>query len=149
MKLISFLRMMISKYGTSNIFASMWFKENITDNVDFWLSKHGRSRSEVASEGGKAKWAGYTPQERQARIDSATRARISTNKKCRSNGPSSRLEIDFLNVVEILVPLDRQFCVSGESNIRIFDALIKNTNTLIEVNGDYWHANPAIYSPGD
>lgn len=30
-----------------------------------------------------------------------------------------------------------------------FDILIENTNIIIEVNGDYWHANPEIYNEND
>ena len=27
--------------------------------------------------------------------------------------------------------------------------MIKNTNIILEINGDYWHANPSIYESED
>ena len=38
------------------------------------------------------------------------------------------------------------FSISGGSRTFNFDACIPSTKLLIEVNGDYWHCNPAIYN---
>lgn len=43
------------------------------------------------------------------------------------------------------IQYEQQKYVNGRS----YDFYIVNTNILIEVNGDYWHANPKFYNYGD
>jgi len=43
---------------------------------------------------------------------------------------------------ELNIPFEHQFRLGN----RLFDFHILNTNILIEVDGDYWHGNPKIYS---
>lgn len=177
----------LERYGAKNIYASQWFKDNITNNDEFWKEKHGMSRCELASlcgikiwadyteeerksrgknswektkenyfekTGGdyslylstirKAVWANYTEEERTIRVNSMLKARNFTNF-CNK----SKLEIDSLNEIHLKYPLDVQYCISNSKIVRIFDAIILDTKILIEINGDYWHANPQHYKSGD
>lgn len=45
-------------------------------------------------------------------------------------------------LTELNIPFEHQFKLRNH----LFDFHILNTNILIEVDGDYWHSNPKIYS---
>jgi very-short-patch-repair endonuclease len=59
---------------------------------------------------------------------------------------SSRLEL-FVEqtLIEMDIPHKRQKWIAGKS----FDFLILGTNIILEINGDYWHANPRKYLSSD
>jgi len=58
---------------------------------------------------------------------------------------SSKLELRIYSwLLELNYDITQQFNLSNF----YFDMHIQNTNILIEVNGDYWHCNPAIYTNG-
>ena len=42
---------------------------------------------------------------------------------------------------------EAQFVINGDDKFYIYDIVVGNH--IIEVNGDYWHGNPLLYSPGD
>lgn len=52
-------------------------------------------------------------------------------------------------ILEILVNNKINFISQFIIENKIFDIFIKDTNILIEVNGDYWHANPNKYKETD
>ena len=84
------------------------------------------------------RWASYTPEEK---------SKILKNWR-NSQGPTSKLEIkiyEYLNEIGLTVTSQFKFSDYYHS----YDFLINNTNILIEVNGDFWHANPNIYSSDD
>ena len=58
----------------------------------------------------------------------------------------SKLEIRVRNILTNLnIPFTPQFPLK----YRTYDIKIDNTNILIEVNGDFWHANPRKYKAND
>ena len=58
----------------------------------------------------------------------------------------SKLEARIANVLQVInIPYRWCFWVKNRS----YDFRIEGTKTLIEVNGDYWHANPCIYKGDD
>lgn len=133
------------KHGVSNIFASKWFADNVTYNENFWLDRHGYSRQEMVSKAGKTLWRTYSEQERKQRIDCANKSRIHTK-----SSTVSKLELETLSVLANLYDIEPQKWISNENGVhRSFDAKLSNTSILIEINGDYWHANPSIYTVGD
>lgn len=55
---------------------------------------------------------------------------------------------------ELQIPFSRQFTIKNDSNedkrLRfIYDFLLPDTKTIIEVNGDFFHANPNFYDEND
>ena len=63
---------------------------------------------------------------------------------------TSRLEINIINLIEEQLgePLDhsiksKQYCVYGNNKANFYD--IVHMKRAIEVNGNYWHCNPATY----
>ncbi len=54
----------------------------------------------------------------------------------------SKLEVQVFEYLN-----ERYSCKSGfRIDGKIFDILIKDLNVVVEVNGDYWHLNPSIYT---
>jgi G:T-mismatch repair DNA endonuclease (very short patch repair protein) len=59
---------------------------------------------------------------------------------------SSKLELTIAEQLTLLdIPYKHQKWIAGRS----YDFLIMGTNLIIEVNGDYWHANPTHYKFDD
>ena len=54
-----------------------------------------------------------------------------------------------LDILHTIYPINRQKWISNGEFSRNYDAHILGTNILIEINGDYWHANPLLYNSGD
>ena len=57
-------------------------------------------------------------------------------------------KIEFI-IREALTALGISFTPQKFVSNRNFDILLTETNILIEVQGDYWHANPILYNPDD
>jgi G:T-mismatch repair DNA endonuclease (very short patch repair protein) len=113
----------IENYGVDNIFKTNEFKNSINDIM---LEKYGVKRI--------ANWNYLTDEQKRERI-----------KKLNSGG-SSILEKRIGKVLlEMGVKFDPQFELKG----KLYDYHIKGTNILIEVNGDFWHANPKKYKATD
>ena len=113
----------IENYGVDNIFKTDEFKDSINDIM---LSKYGVKRI-----GG---WDYLTDEQKIERI-----------KKLNSGG-SSKLE---KRVGKILVEMGVNFETQFELKGKVYDYYIKGVNILIEVNGDFWHANPRKYKATD
>lgn len=64
-------------------------------------------------------------------------------EKMKTNGYKvSKLETDVcVHLIEAGIKIETQFRVENF----LYDIYIPNKNTLIEVNGDYWHCNPSVY----
>ena len=113
----------IENYGVDNIFKSNDFKYSINDIM---LTKYGVKRI--------ANWNYLTDEQKSERI-----------KKLNSGG-SSKLEKRVGKIlVEMGVNFETQFALKG----KVYDYYIKGTIILIEVNGDFWHANPRKYKATD
>jgi very-short-patch-repair endonuclease len=70
---------------------------------------------------------------------------IQTHNPDAYTSTTSKLEKKVLSwIVESGYEINAQFHIGNF----YFDAHIKNTNILIEVNGDYWHCNPKVYTNG-
>jgi very-short-patch-repair endonuclease len=58
---------------------------------------------------------------------------------------TSKVEADVISwVTEENFKIETQFKIGNF----LFDGHVKNSNILIEVNGDYWHCNPKVYQNG-
>lgn len=113
----------ISNYGVDNIFKTNEFKNSINNIM---LAKYGVKRI--------ANWDYLTDEQKRERI-----------KKLNSGG-SSKLE---KRVGKVLVEMGIKFEPQFELKGNLYDYHIKDTNILVEVNGDFWHANPSKYKATD
>lgn len=84
------------------------------------------------------RWASYSPERKNELL-----------KQWRnSKGNTSELEnkiYGYLNEIGLSVITQFKF----DNYYHAYDFLITGTNIIIEVNGDFWHANPMIYSEND
>lgn len=72
-------------------------------------------------------------------------------KKCHK--PSTERKIADI-LADLMVPYSTQFAIQNDNrndkrNCFIYDFLLPDTKTIIEVNGDYFHANPFFYKEED
>lgn len=67
------------------------------------------------------------------------------------NGKSkSKIHLITLEILESLdIPFLDEKAISDGNTVYFYDAHILGTKKLIEVNGDFWHANPKIYKETD
>jgi G:T-mismatch repair DNA endonuclease (very short patch repair protein) len=113
----------IKNYGVDNIFKLDEFKDNVNELM---LKKYGVKRI--------SGWYSYTEEQKLNQI----------KRLC--SGGSSILEKRVGKIlIDIGLKFEPQFTLKG----KVFDYYINNTNILIEVNGDFWHANPRKYKIGD
>jgi len=62
------------------------------------------------------------------------------------NGNISKLELRIQLVLSsLMIPFSTQF----ELGNKFFDIRLQKIKIIIEVNGDYWHANPKLYLADD
>jgi very-short-patch-repair endonuclease len=68
---------------------------------------------------------------------------LARNRKEILKGNPSKLEYSFASILESLnVEFTHQYHVDGFE----YDFYVPSINTLIEIDGDYWHANPIKYT---
>lgn len=122
----------IEHYGVDNIRKSEEFKS--------WLKNHMKDTYGVGSLpniNGNADswgWNKLSLEDKQERL-----------KKLHSNFESG-MEKEIQSILSDLnIPYSTQFFIANRS----FDIKIGKSKKIIEVNGDYWHANPEIYQESD
>lgn len=65
-----------------------------------------------------------------------------------NNGRISNLELKIVKVfIELNIPIQTQYYI--KNYYHAYDIYLTGTNIIIEVNGDFWHANPKIYKEND
>jgi G:T-mismatch repair DNA endonuclease (very short patch repair protein) len=122
----------IKNYGVDNIRKCKNFKS--------WLKNYMLETYGVGSlpnKNGNANswgWKNLSLEEKQKRL-----------KKMHSNYESIIEKKVQKLLTELNIPYTTQFFISNRS----FDIKINNSNKIIEINGDYWHANPEIYNEND
>lgn len=114
-------------YGTDNIWKSDYFKKNLDK---YFFKKHGLNRSEYF----KDKWIKLNEEEKSKILKD-------WYSKCTySSGLEKRIK-------SILDDMGIEYISNGLINNRSFDIIIDNN--IIEIQGDFWHANPDKYKPND
>ena len=112
--------------------------KNLHNSYMSWVSNLSNDekveRSVKYSNTQKQFWGNLTSQEKSDRM------------KHLWNGNISKLE---LRIQLILSKLMVSYTTQFELNNKFFDFRVTNTKLIIEVNGDYWHANPKIYKCDD
>ncbi len=129
----------VLKYGVDNIWKSKSYYEWL-DN--FMVDKYGKRRitgdKDDISNARKEYWKNLPLDEREEKIKKILRNLHS--------GCYSKLETKISVILdEFEIPYERSFWL----NKKQFDFKIKDCNILIEVQGDFWHANPIKYKADD
>ena len=146
-------------YGVSNVFQSQWFKSVLPGIM---LGKYGVRSLPNRYGGMKAWWDSQTKEMRKAHMRPAITAYLrmlssltddergafyATTRANKMLQPySSSLEVRVASVLTSAgIPHITQKWVARRS----YDFSILDVGLLIEVNGDFWHANPDIYQADD
>lgn len=127
----------VKNYGVDNIRKSRAFYDWL-DN--FMVDKYGKKRitGDNHSELKKLYWNNLPPEKREERINQIL--------KNLHTGCFSKLESVISSILdEFEIPFERSFWLGRKQ----FDFKIKDTKILIEVHGDFWHANPKKYKSND
>lgn len=144
----------LEKYGVDNVRKSNWFKNWYKNYMQITYGKGSLSNRY----GNMQKyWDSISREDKLQHMQPALTAykiwynKLSDVEKSKYNqkkskklvtASSSKLESFIASILSILeIPHTTQFWVNQKS----YDFRITDTNLLIEVNGDFWHANPIIY----
>lgn len=136
------------KYNVDNPYQIEEVKEKIFGDK-IYIEKYNLTRSQLLSKNGKEVWARLTDEQKNKWLENSIRSDMSVKKIVgyKVSKLESRIQ-DCLN--ELFVKYEPQFCIKISSKKRKFyDFFIKDSNILLEINGDYWHANPKLYSEND
>lgn len=123
----------LKNYGVDNIFKDKSFQEWILENNFAWTvptEEENILRIKKQTKSIKKFWKNLTDEQKD---------RIFGNRF--PNGMSN-LET---KISECLNNLSISYTSQFKVGSKLFDFKLSNTNILIEVNGDFWHANPSIY----
>lgn len=128
-KALTFLK----NYGVDNIFKTEDFKRNLES---YFLDKYSISRSEYLSKKGKEIWGGLDDQQKRIWLKKSI-------FKMEGLGFSQLEERIARILMSNDITYEHQFFISHFS----YDFRIGNF--LLEIHGDFWHANPLIYKSED
>jgi len=141
----------LKHYGVDNIRKWKPFYDYIKKIVE---KKYGMTYSELISMKSKEVWAKKTDEQKNEWLNKSIRSDKANETK--RNNPikgywSSLLETKIENVLkENNITYTHQFIIKiSNKKRRFYDFFLPEYNILIEVNGDYWHANPENYKPND
>jgi len=169
----------LNNYGVDNIYKDKAFKEWIKNNnfawntpteeenkqrvekqtnsiKKFWRSEENKEYTDKLKNENKLKYREYLDNLSEDELKELNRRKTKWwgeltdeqksaifRKRAKS---TSKLES---KISDILISLNISFTTQKYINKKIFDFHITKTKILIEVNGDYWHANPKLYESKD
>jgi G:T-mismatch repair DNA endonuclease (very short patch repair protein) len=134
------------KYGVDNVFQIQSIKDWIFGDK-LYLDKYGLNLHDFNVLRMKKYLSTRTPEEIQIWLEKSI-----LNEKCRKARPGgiSKLERKIIAIIiDLGFDIETQFRLKNDNLYRFYDAHIKDTNILLEINGDYWHGNPDIYKETD
>jgi len=133
------------RYGVDNIFQTEKVKKQIADD-SLWIEKYGHTLREHRGLKSKEVWTALNDEQKTKWLDNSIRS-----DSCRTNckGPHSKLETRVAQVLDSQsIQYERNFVIKynkGKNHYH-YDFMIKSLNVIIEVNGDFWHANSKKYN---
>jgi len=160
--------LMINKYGTKRLTNPDKIREAWTNKTDteknIIIKKHKLTKSNWSDEHKsnvikkmmetKSNWSDEEIFINGRNISNGLKKMWSNLSDDEFNKRMVRLHKNFISKLEIrvrdiLTRLNISFTPQYPINHRTYDIKIDNTNILIEVNGDFWHANPRKYKGSD
>ena len=125
-------------YGVDNVsqLPEIQRKKEIT-----FLKHYGKDniwKTDMYKEFTSNRWASYSPERKKELLKQWRNA----------SGATSKLEAIIAEyLIELNISFIKQFKI--DNFYHPYDFLLTGTNVIIEVNGDFWHANPTIYKEDD
>jgi len=122
----------LSTSGENN---GMFGKKSWNSRLTKYTDERIASTCKAMSEGAKRRWANYTEEERNFIIGRLTLG-------CNKAKKDTSIEIKIEN---LLKDLRLNFIKQYRMSKWVFDFYLPEFNTIIECQGDYWHANPLLF----
>jgi len=118
------------------------YRKAQTRDLDWFQSKYGEEEGEIRWKAKTEKWLNTLnskSDEEKSEIN---------KKKIWKKGMISDLEKEIVEKIRISIPeIQHQFQVRNGTKWFVYDVFYNNK--IIEINGDYWHANPLKYKKDD
>ena len=134
-------------FGVDNV----WKTKNYLSKLEniFW-DKYNMTISDCRSLKAKETWSNKTDDEKRRWLLNSIHSDTSQLKQLRGYN-KSKLESKVEAVLSRLsITYTHTFLIKVSNRKRYFyDFYLKDYNLILEINGDYWHANPSIYKPDD
>lgn len=138
----------IKHYGVDNIRKWKPFYDYVNKIIK---EKYGITKSELISIKSKEVWERKTDEQKQNWLLKSIHTDEAMAKSLKHAGyRTSKLETKIENVLkENNISYTHQFILKNFKKRKFYDFYLPEYNIIIEINGDYWHANPYIYKPND
>ena len=138
----------LKHYGVDNIRKWKPFYDYVDKVIE---EKYGMSKSELLSIRSKEVWAKLTDEQKNEWLNKSINSDEARRKSTKHSGyRTSKLETRIEEVLkENNISYTHQYIIKKNKKRKFYDFHITEYNILIEVNGDYWHANPENYKPND
>jgi G:T-mismatch repair DNA endonuclease (very short patch repair protein) len=128
----------MEKYGVENVSQVDVFKEKKKKTFTKNYGVDNIWKSEEYKQFTRDRWNSYTDEEKTKLLNICKKRQ----------GTISQLEKKIVScLIDLGIEIETQF--KFKKYFHKYDIKIKNANLLIEVNGDFWHANPDKYGPED
>lgn len=138
------------RYGVDNVFQVGEIKSRIYSD-DIYLLRYGMTRKELRSKTAKEVWQRLSDDEKQIWLNNSIHKESSLKNLNKRTFNQSSYEIKILNILsQSPFSFKPQFIIrKSRLNFYSYDFIIYDLNLLLEINGDYWHANPSKYKAND
>jgi len=140
----------LTEFGVDNFFKRHDFKKIKEEG---YQQRYGMSCGEWKSLRSSEVWANKSEQERQEWLDKSINSDAARTKSIKGYRESKGEAAISEALAALQITHTRQFVIKyeegGKRRRYFYDLFIPELNLLIEFNGDYWHANPAMYNAED
>jgi G:T-mismatch repair DNA endonuclease (very short patch repair protein) len=138
----------LKHYGVDNIRKWKPFYDYVDKVIE---DKYGMSSSELKSIRSKEVWERKTDEQKNEWLLKSIHSDESRRKVLHQSGyRTSKLETRIEEVLkENNITYTYQFIIKNGKKRKFYDFFLKEYDIIIEVNGDYWHANPEQYKSND
>lgn len=136
----------MNKYGVDNVSRLYDIKKKLVDDNTF-IERYGMRRIELRSLQSAYAWTNKTEHEKEEWLRKSIWSRCDIVISSRT---ISKLEYKVCKALDIInIPYITQFRLIEKKLYRFYDIKLLYSNVIIEVNGDYYHANPVLYDSND
>lgn len=141
------------KYGVDNVFQL----DSVIDKIwngDAYIKKYGCNKANYQSKKVKEAWLNKTDDEKEEWLKKSLWLKNS-HSFFKENGITTSSLEKYIGklLLEENFNIETQYCIKYSENSKrrwvFYDFFLKDFNVLIEVNGNYWHANPILYREND
>ncbi len=138
----------LKKWGVENVFQHPKIKAKVADDKTY-INRYSMTLSDLKSVRSKAAWKSKTEEEKKKWLNKSILSDSSKRKRRKGIRISSLEKKVERGLISIGIQYQVQFLINFSNCYRYYDFFLPGNNLLIEVFGDYYHANPKIYKADD